>query len=384
MARDPTSTGDGPPPADASLGALQLLNEVARLCNEAGGVTATGRRILGLLCDFGPWDRARAYVTRDADDAATLRTVARHPRAGREDDDAVLDEALAKVLDDLAGAGRPVWQRTIVLEDDRAVTTTAIPMVVGEFLVGAIVLVSGTQPPPPEEIRRTLMSVAIQYGGLVARRMADRRVAEATASEQARIGRDLHDSINQDLAGVALSGDALERRLRRDDNLEADAVAEFSRGVRRAIDGIRDLVRGLVPLQVGDADLAGALGRLADRTSDERTVRCSFSGGASGLDEQVARELYFIGGEAVRNALDHAEASTIDVRLSTSAGQVVLEVTDDGRGMPASARRSPGRGLTIMRHRAQLIDGGLEIDSTPGRGTTVRCCAPLTTEADDG
>ena len=88
---------------------------------------------------------------------------------------------------------------------------------------------------------------------------------------------------------------------------------------------------------------------------------------------EVASVLYRVAQEAVRNAVRHARASDVTVRVAVSPGEAVLTVRDDGAGFDVAqaeaARR--GMGLFVMRERLALIHGTLDIASAPGRGTTV-------------
>ena len=91
------------------------------------------------------------------------------------------------------------------------------------------------------------------------------------------------------------------------------------------------------------------------------------------LDRAAPINLYRIAQEAVNNAIKHAGASHITIRLQQEEETLVLEVADDGRGLEAASRHSRGMGLRIMRYRASMIGGSLEyLPNTPS-GTRVRC-----------
>jgi signal transduction histidine kinase len=95
-----------------------------------------------------------------------------------------------------------------------------------------------------------------------------------------------------------------------------------------------------------------------------------------GLDDGLAMNLYRIGQEAVLNALKHARAGTIEIKLQPQNGEVVLSVRDDGQAMPMN-ERTTGLGIHLMQYRANVSGGTLEIDSKRGCGTTVTCRVPL-------
>ena len=91
-------------------------------------------------------------------------------------------------------------------------------------------------------------------------------------------------------------------------------------------------------------------------------------------DPAVTGHLYRIAQEAVNNALKHAHAGRITVRLNETEKQLRLEVKDDGGGLPPG--RTAGLGLGLMRHRASVIGASLAIESKPGGGVTITCLLP--------
>ena len=96
------------------------------------------------------------------------------------------------------------------------------------------------------------------------------------------------------------------------------------------------------------------------------------------LPVPVEVELYRIAQEALNNALKHASASEVVVRMCVDCGEIVLEVVDNGRGFDLQkARRSGGLGLVSMEERAGKIGGSLLISSAAGQGTTVSVRVPL-------
>jgi signal transduction histidine kinase len=134
----------------------------------------------------------------------------------------------------------------------------------------------------------------------------------------------------------------------------------------------------LIPLNVKSGDLSGGLRDLAERQEQLRDLACSFTktGSVPTLCEQTTTHLYHIASEAVLNAAQHANASTVTVCLNASADQLVLEVRDDGVGIPEETSLHRGAGLHLMEARANLIGADLEIRPCEG-GTLVRCSLPL-------
>jgi two-component system, LuxR family, sensor kinase FixL len=236
----------------------------------------------------------------------------------------------------------------------------------------------------PVELRLGRMAVEGPARWLaVVRDVSDRRTVERVAldaaeEEQRRIGRDLHDGLGQHLAGLGFMAKALERSLSSAGRPEAEAAAEIRRLVEQALGHSRALAHGLAPVDVHGTELIPALEGLAHDTASLCGIECAFEvrGQPRIRDEVTATALYRIAQEAVTNALRHAEASRLWIRLSENDGGIELVVRDDGRGLSRednTARRGPGLGHRLMAMRAERIGGILDMSSRPGRGTTVRC-----------
>src|SRR5262249_44861842 len=113
---------------------------------------------------------------------------------------------------------------------------------------------------------------------------------------------------------------------------------------------------------------------LADRTQQEGKVTCAFDcpEPVSVADNLTATHVYLIAQEAVHNAVKHAQARKVRIRLTADDG-LRLSVQDDGTGMPARPAEPQGLGLRVMRNRAQIIGGALTIEPGEPTGTVVTC-----------
>jgi two-component system CheB/CheR fusion protein len=122
-----------------------------------------------------------------------------------------------------------------------------------------------------------------------------------------------------------------------------------------------------------------ALLELAESTSALTQVQCQFS--RSGIEmspnPSTASHLYRIAQEAVANALKHGQPRKILISLCQKRDRLVMEVFDDGKGFLLSTGSGPGLGLRVMRYRASLFGGELQVKTSPGRGTRITCTAPL-------
>jgi len=196
---------------------------------------------------------------------------------------------------------------------------------------------------------------------------------EARSKERERIARDLHDTLLQSTQGLILGMQAMANATPADapvrrqlDHLLMRADAAVSEG--------RDKVLALRSGPEREA-LADALRAMAEELSTPGLpISFHCSGVARALPAHVTEEIFQIGREAMRNAMAHAEANSIEVSLSYEPDRLRLRVVDDGRGMAEVLERGarPGRwGLKGMRERAEGIGGALRIESPPGAGTQV-------------
>jgi PAS domain S-box-containing protein len=208
------------------------------------------------------------------------------------------------------------------------------------------------------------------------RRRLQNEILEVSHREQQRIGHGLHDSLGQQLAGIGFLCASLERDLGTDEKRSAASkAAKITKLVRESILQARRLARGLSPVGMTDTGLTDALEQMAADTRELFRMDCRLAAPetAAVRNHAVATHLYHVAQEAVTNALRHAAPKTVTIRLALNGEDGRLVVQDDGTGMRVVPDDCEGLGLRIMRYRAGMIGGTLQIQSHPGKGTTVRC-----------
>jgi PAS domain S-box-containing protein len=207
------------------------------------------------------------------------------------------------------------------------------------------------------------------------RKRLEATILDISNSEQRRIGQDLHDGLGQHLTGIAFMSKVLEQKLVEKSVPEATDLNKIVKLVNEAIHKTRELARGLLPVLSDSSGLMTALQQFADEVEDLFQISCRFDCGDPVLIENrgVANHLYRIAQEAVHNAIRHGKAKRIVIRLQGSDRGGSLCIQDDGCGIAENGLNQTGRGLHIMRYRAGMIGGTLEVARRGDRGTTVNC-----------
>ena len=195
---------------------------------------------------------------------------------------------------------------------------------------------------------------------------------DASDAERRRIARDLHDGVVQDLAGTSFSLAALARRDDLDPDLRA-TMGNANDSLRASLKGLRSLLAEIHPPEIPAEGLAAALADLiAPAAAQNVQASVSVVGATDASDEQAALVLR-VAQEAVRNALRHAQATTLAVTVHSDGKILVLEVVDDGVGFDPTAPRAVDRyGLKGMTSLASDRGGTLNVVSAIGDGTAVR------------
>lgn len=200
----------------------------------------------------------------------------------------------------------------------------------------------------------------------------------AQDQERARIGRDLHDELGQQLTALLLSLRLVE---------QSDSIATLKERAKAAalaagasLDEVRRIARGLRPTVLEDFGLATAAERLCEEFQNTQRTRITvsitlpadvrFPGG-------VEMCLYRVLQEALTNCARHAQAQSVRVALQKEGNWIRLEVRDDGRGFDAQNRNVSSFGLQGMRERVELLDGRYDVLSAAGGGTTVLVLLPI-------
>lgn len=226
----------------------------------------------------------------------------------------------------------------------------------------------------PIQIDGSVRAVSVIARDITDKKQLEREIIKISDREQRRVGQDIHDGLSQDLTGIAFLGKALEQRLVEENHVATEDATQLIEIVKQAIDRARLLARGLNPLQLELRGLAGAMQEICDHFQTVYSINCHFEfhGQSPKLSEEESTHLYRIAQEALHNAIKHGQAKNITVQLLCDDNELLLKVQDDGQGFVQSVQ-STGMGLNIMKYRARMIGGQIDIDCQPGRGVLIQC-----------
>jgi PAS domain S-box-containing protein len=261
--------------------------------------------------------------------------------------------AVRRALLDVIRSGEAgAWDGRWVAKDGAVIdvswSATPLPMIAS----GPIFLISATDITErnrhQEEVRRSRA-----------------RIVAAADEARKRLERNLHDGAQQRLIALLLALRVASREPGEHTRLEG-WIAELG----AAVTELRELAQGLHPASLTEHGLATAVRSAAARAPLPVEVELT----SERFEPQVEAAAYYVVSEALANVAKHAEADSARVRVAAENGCLRVEVADDGRG---TADTSLGSGLTGLADRLSALDGTFEVDSAPGRGTTVRAAFPL-------
>jgi signal transduction histidine kinase len=256
-----------------------------------------------------------------------------------------------------------------------------VPIVAGSGIVGALYLTDKVSADEFDDSDQQLIEMLAVHAAIAIdkTRLYERSRELSIVEERNRLARELHDSVTQKLFGVTLTAESAATVIERDTAEAKAQIQRLQQLAREAMEELRSLIFELRPPEVETEGLATALRKHVDvlQRVHGHAVKLRLEGDAppnGSADAEVLR----IAQEALQNALRHAGAQHVDVRLEADDGRLRLAVADDGEGFDPSdpALRARRLGLTSMEERARALGGRLTIESRPGTGTTVSLEVP--------
>jgi len=215
------------------------------------------------------------------------------------------------------------------------------------------------------------------------------RMIEMQEEARNKLARDLHDGPAQSIGAIAMRVNFARRLVTREPKSASDELYKIEELARRTSKEIRQMLFTLRPLILESEGLSAALQDLANKVQETHHQQVLVEADPK-VEEQmeVGKQgvVFFIVEEAVNNARKHAKAEHIRIRLRKRGEMALLEIQDDGVGFDVQSveedyQRRGSLGMINLQERAEMVNGVLRIDSTPGRGTNVTVSIPLSVEA---
>jgi signal transduction histidine kinase len=204
-------------------------------------------------------------------------------------------------------------------------------------------------------------------------RASRQRLVAAQDEERRRLERNIHDGAQQQLVALSVKLRLAESLAPKDPDKAAELMAQIRSETQQALDDLRDLARGIYPPLLADQGLAAAVEAQARKAVVPVTVDPD---GVRRYPQETEAAAYFCILEALQNVAKYSGASSAEVRLSEQNGDLVFTVSDDGRGFDPSTTPS-GSGLQNMADRVEALGGSVQVESSPGAGTTVTGRIPV-------
>jgi signal transduction histidine kinase len=250
-----------------------------------------------------------------------------------------------------------------------------VPIVAASGIVGALYLTDKVGADDFDESDQQLVEMLAVHAALAIEKanLYERSRELSIVEERNRLARELHDSVTQKLFGLTLTAEAAATVIDRDPEQAKAQLRRLQELTRDAMDELRSLIFELRPPAAESEGLATALRKHVDVLQSVHGDAVALSVEGDAEPRGSAGEILRIAQEALQNALRHAGASHVDVRLRAHDGHLSVAVADDGAGFDPDepGLRSRRLGLTSMEERARALGGTLSIESRPGAGTTV-------------
>ena len=221
----------------------------------------------------------------------------------------------------------------------------------------------------------TKKSVA-SYMNVSEQKRLQSEIIRVSEQERRQIGNDLHDGLGPHLVGINFMTNLLKQKLiAKSANEEAKNIDEINELISQAIEHIRQLVKGLSPVDIDANGLIFAVEDLTSNVEKVYSISCKFThkSSISIHDNITAIHLFLITQEAVNNSIKHSKAKNIDVNMIENNDVITLMIKDDGIGIEKLLDKKKGVGINIMKYRARIINASLNIGQNDTGGTSVTC-----------
>jgi PAS domain S-box-containing protein len=395
---------------------VSLLHTIIMEVAAAPDLTASLEVVLRRVCEKTGWAIGQAWIVPNEGECLEVSPAWFSVVPGLERFRAVSGKIRLYPGEGLPGrvwvSGQPAWIRDVTLDPNFPRAEAArevglrgalgIPIVAAGKVVAVIEFFVQEPRDEDERLTKVIATVAAELDLVVERKQAEDALREQEAmlrlsferiqdlagrliiaqeTERSRIARELHDDINQQLAGLSLALSGLRRRIGEHDpsTLEGSLTKLQQRTIDLA-DSVRRLSHDLHPAVLQQVGLTAALESHCAEFQEQHGIDVSFGTmeDLNSIAPDAALCLFRAAQEALRNIARHAGARRTQVALSRENGELTLTIVDDGKGFDAAQVRRAGGGLGLLsiEERARLLHGSVRIETGAERGTTVRVALP--------
>ena len=233
-------------------------------------------------------------------------------------------------------------------------------------------------PSPIKDADGKITGISFIARDVTEKKKLEKEVIEIGEKERERIGQDLHDSLGQQLTGVLLNVKTLENML--GNSVSNDVIKQLILTedlIKTAIQQTRTMAKNLIAVKLQNEGLPHALQDLASFVKNvyKKHIVTNIDEDIAGINVITETQLYHIAQEAINNSVKHGGSETISISLNIVQNELVLSIKDDGSGM--SSKAGGGIGISIMKYRANIVNGTLFMHSEKNEGTLVLCRVPL-------
>ncbi|QDP41289.1 sensor histidine kinase [Radiobacillus deserti] len=206
------------------------------------------------------------------------------------------------------------------------------------------------------------------------------RIIEAQEEERRRLSREMHDGPAQMLANILLRSELIDRTFRERSPEEAlEEIKDMRKMVRSSLYEVRRIIYDLRPMALDDLGLIPTMKKYLANMSEYNKIDIEFTthGKERRFNSKYEVALFRLVQESVQNAIKHAEASSIQVKVEITESAVLVVIKDDGKGFDTKHKKDHSFGLVGMKERVDMLEGQLKITSKVGKGTTIFIQVPL-------
>lgn len=207
------------------------------------------------------------------------------------------------------------------------------------------------------------------------------KIIEAQEEERKKISREIHDGPAQMLANILLRSELVDRAFREKGTEEAlQEIKSVRKMIRSSLYEVRRIIYDLRPMALDDLGLLPTIKRYITTISEYNDINIEFNsiGKDERLNSQYEIAFFRLLQESLQNAIKHANATLIQVKLEISDKNLAMSIKDNGDGFDPKERSESSFGIIGMKERVEMFDGELKIDSAKGKGTRIYIHVPYT------